>query len=244
VARRPRVTSISPSSLSSAIARWAVPTATVCADASSVTVGSWSPGLSWPSWILSRRAAAMVSYGPRGAFEGTGLGMMLAIVVAARRSASSTQAAYTFRVVAPPLPCPSRPATVRRSTPAAKLCCRVMTEGVQAGAAQLELDRHSAVSLTDRPRGVRGGAVGSGGEHERFEVKSKSKLGAALLPQFPMLVQQSERVGIECDLPPLSGLGLLLLDPGFGLGVAAVDPEDRSVKGTVNLVWPSGCWDA
>lgn len=39
-------------------------------------------------------------------------------VLAARWSASETQAAYTRRVVAPPPPCPRRPATVRGSTPA------------------------------------------------------------------------------------------------------------------------------
>jgi hypothetical protein len=37
---------------------------------------------------------------------------------AARRSASATQAAYTRSVVTPPPPWPSRPATVRMSTPA------------------------------------------------------------------------------------------------------------------------------
>ena len=49
VARRPRVTSIRRSSLSNAIARCAVPTATVWARASSATVGSWSPGWSRPA---------------------------------------------------------------------------------------------------------------------------------------------------------------------------------------------------
>jgi hypothetical protein len=49
-----------------------------------------------------------------------------------------------------------------------------------------------------------------------------SRGGAALLPQLPMAVEQPDcRVGIECDLPAL---------PGLGLGIAAVDPEDRSVS--------------
>jgi len=41
-------------------------------------------------------------------------------------SASLTQAAYTFKVVVPPPPRPSLPATVRRSTPAASTLGRVV----------------------------------------------------------------------------------------------------------------------
>jgi len=98
--------------LSSAIARYAVPVATVCAAASSMIVGSSSPGRSSPLAIWSRREAAMTSSGPRRAVEATGVGMIPAIVVAARLSASSTQAAYTFSVVAPPLPWPEGPGVV------------------------------------------------------------------------------------------------------------------------------------
>lgn len=61
IARRPRATSMRPSSLSSAIARWAVPTATVLATASSATVGSWSPGWRRPTRMSSRIASAICS---------------------------------------------------------------------------------------------------------------------------------------------------------------------------------------
>ncbi len=37
-------------------------------------------------------------------------------------------------------------------------------------------------------------------------------------------------MGIECELPALAGFGLLLQDTGLGLGVAAVDPDDRTVE--------------
>jgi hypothetical protein len=86
--------------------------------ASWTMVGSWSPGLRRPDSMSARRSAAIDSYGSRGG-GGSAFGIKAAMTVAAFRSASSTQAAYTFNVVAPPLPSPRRPATVRMSTPAA-----------------------------------------------------------------------------------------------------------------------------
>jgi hypothetical protein len=67
-----------------------------------------------------RRASVMVSYGPRG-LGGSGMttGMISAICSVARQSAAATQAAYVRRVVVPS-PCPRRPATVLKSTPAAR----------------------------------------------------------------------------------------------------------------------------
>ncbi len=60
-------------------------------------------------------------------------------------------------------------------------------------------------------------------------AQGTSQSGAALLPQRPVLGQQLKGVGVERDLPALHGLGLLLGDPRLGLGVAAVDPQDRLV---------------
>jgi hypothetical protein len=83
---------------------------------------------------LLAQFGGITSYGPRGARGGaTGTGMIPAIVVATRRSAWSTQAAYTLSVVAPPLPWPRRPATVRTSTPAAMSSVAEYSDAASAG---------------------------------------------------------------------------------------------------------------
>jgi hypothetical protein len=76
-------------------------------------------------------------------------GMMPAMVVAARRSASSTHAAYTFNVVAPPLPWPRRPGNGPHvHTGSDELCRRVMAQRMQPGAAQAELQCEPTVPVT------------------------------------------------------------------------------------------------
>jgi len=55
--------------------------------------GNHVAGFSWPCAIELRMAAAMSSYGSRRTVAGTGRGMSPAMIAAARRPASSTQAA-------------------------------------------------------------------------------------------------------------------------------------------------------
>jgi hypothetical protein len=70
--------------------------------------------------LAPRRAALLATAEPSDSAAGFGRVMRLPRISAARRSDSPTQAAYMRSVVAPPPPWPSRPATVRRSTPAVR----------------------------------------------------------------------------------------------------------------------------
>jgi hypothetical protein len=60
-ARRPRATTMRPSPARTEKARWAVPTATECVEASSTIVSSRSPGCRSPFRIWARSCAAMTS---------------------------------------------------------------------------------------------------------------------------------------------------------------------------------------
>lgn len=172
IARRPGLTVMSPSSRRSVSDLCAVPVATLLIAASSAIVGIVSPGLRRPDRICSRRDSAMTWYGPRGvAGTGTGLGTMLAIVSAARRSASLTPARVDLERRRPAAAV-AEPAGHRADVDAGchELRRRVVPQRVETRTAELQLESELPVPLADGPRHVRRQAVGRGREDERVEA--------------------------------------------------------------------------